>query len=156
MTIDYVRETPEIKSLNYLVPMMHWPEVMRGGFDDVLYVFNGLVSETSRANVFFVTRDDVLVTPVKDVLYGITRKYVIKVAKELGLKVEERAISFDEAMHCKEAFLSSSTKQVTPVSNINQQMISEGIPGKITKLLFDSFYDFEMKHIAAQKSGSVA
>lgn len=151
MTIDYVRETPEIKSLNYLVPMMHWPAVIQGGFDDVLYVSYNIVSETSRANIFFVTPENVLVTPVKNVLFGVTRKYVIEVARAKGITVEERAITLDEALQCKEAFLSSSTKQVMPVSHIDQHVMHGGTPGNTTKLLFDSFYDFEMKHIAIQK-----
>jgi branched-chain amino acid aminotransferase len=149
--IDYVRETPEIKSLNYLVPMMHWPEVTQGGYDDVLYVQHGWVSETSRANIFFITSDNVLITPDKNVLLGITRKYVIALASKF-LKVEERPVSLEEALNCKEAFLSSSTKQVMPVHFLDQHLIHQGQPGELTKKLFDAFYQFEMEFIAANKN----
>lgn len=149
--IDYVRETPEIKSLNYLVPMMHWPEVIQGGYDDVLYVQNGLVSETSRANIFFITSDDVLITPDKNVLKGITRKYVLQLASKF-LKVEERPISLEEALTCKEAFLSSSTKQVMPVHFLDQHKIHHEQSGELTKKLFELFYQFEMEFITANKN----
>ncbi|MEP7320258.1 MAG: aminotransferase class IV [Saprospiraceae bacterium] len=149
--IDYVRETPEIKSLNYLVPMMHWPEIVQGGYDDVLYVQNGLISETSRANIFFLTWDNVLITPDKNVLKGITRKYILQLAAGF-LNVEERPISLEEALTCKEAFLSSSTKQVMPVHFLDQHKINDGQPGELTKKLFELFYQFEMEFIATNKN----
>ncbi len=147
MPVEYVRETPEIKSLNYLIPMMQWPKVKAGGYQDVLYVHEGFVSESSRANIFFVTQDNVLVTPDKNVLFGITRKYILSLASQF-MKVEERPISMEEALKSKEAFISSTTKQVMPVVDLGGKLINDGQPGSITKKLFESFYDYELNHIA--------
>ncbi len=150
MTLNYIRETPEIKSLNYLIPMKHWPEVLAGGFQDVLYVQDGFISESSRANIFFITPDNVLVTPTKHVLFGITRKYVLSLAAQF-MKVEERPITLQEALECREAFLSSTTKQVMPVQALDGHLIHDGLPGPMTKKLFETFYAFELKHIAQYK-----
>ncbi|MBP7803316.1 MAG: aminotransferase class IV [Saprospiraceae bacterium] len=149
-TLDYVRETPTVKTLNYLMPMMHWNEVTAGQFDDVLYVKDGLISETSRANIFFITQDEKLVTPNKNILPGITRKYILELAKEMP--VEEREISLKEALTCKEIFLTSTTKQVMPVVGIDEYLIGEGKRGELSGKLFDDFYALENNFIQKHKT----
>ena len=125
-TLDYVRETPTVKTLNYLMPMMHWNEVTAGQFDDVLYVKDGLISETSRANIFFITQDEKLVTP-----------------NEISLK---------EALTCKEIFLTSTTKQVMPVVGVDEYLIGEGKRGELSGKLFDDFYALENNFIQKHKT----
>lgn len=122
-TIDYVRETPGVKSLNYLVPLIHWNESKAAGFHDLLYVHDGWISETSRANLFAVTYDNILVTPSEGILAGVTRAHIIHLAKPF-MKVEIRPLSLQEALHCKSVFLTSTTKKIRPVSQIDGQVFS--------------------------------
>lgn len=122
-TIDYVRETPSVKSLNYLVPLIHWNESKAAGFHDLLYVHDGWVSETSRANLFAVTHDNILVTPAEGILAGVTRAHIIHLAKPF-MPVEIRPLTLQEALHCKSVFLTSTTKKIRPVSQIDGHVFS--------------------------------
>lgn len=122
-TIDYVRETPGVKSLNYLVPLLHWKESKAAGFHDLLYVHDGWVSETSRANLFAVTYDNILITPSEKILGGVTRDHVIRLAKTY-MPVEIRPLSLQEVLHCKSVFLTSTTKKIRPVSQIDEHVFS--------------------------------
>lgn len=122
-TIDYVRETPGVKSLNYLVPLIHWNESKAAGFHDLLYVHDGWVSETSRANLFAVTHDNILVTPAEGILAGVTRAHIIHLAKPF-MPVEIRPLTLQEALHCKSVFLTSTTKKIRPVSQIDGHVFS--------------------------------
>ncbi len=150
-SIDYVRETPNAKTINYLVAMQSWPEVMKGGYDDVLYLKDRLVTESSRANIFFVTPDQKLVTPKNNILEGITRKHLLDIARDL-MPVEERNITWDEMLVCPEIFVSSTTKQAMPVVKIDDHLVGSGQGGEITKTLFEKFYQFEMDYIKANKA----
>lgn len=148
-TLDYIRETPGIKSINYLVAMMNWHLLQDGGFDDFLYVKNNLISETSRANIFMV-KDGALITPKENILEGITRKYIIEIGSSY-LKVEEKNISLDEIYVADEVFLTSTTKQAMPVIRIDNHIINAGTPGKYTKMIFEDFHSLEMNYIKDYK-----
>lgn len=148
-SLDYVRETPGIKSINYLVAMMNWHLLKEGGFDDFLYVKNNTISETSRANIFII-QGDKLITPKENILEGITRKYILECGSKY-LKVVERNISLQEVYLADEIFLTSTTKQAMPVIQIDHQLIHGGTPGKYTKKIFDDFHSLEMKYIMENK-----
>lgn len=148
-TLDYVRETPGIKSINYLVAMMNWHLLKDGGYDDFLYVKNNMVSETSRANIFII-KNDVLITPKENILEGITRKHILEIGSKY-LKVQERTISLQEVYEADEAFLTSTTKQAMPVIQIDEHLIKKGQPGEFTHLIFNDFHAVEMKYIRENK-----
>ena len=144
-TLDYVRETPGIKSINYLVAMMNWHLLKDGDFDDFLYTKNTVVSETSRAT-FFIIKNNLLITPKENILEGITRKYILEIGSKY-LKVQERAVSLQEAYEADEAFLTSTTKQAMPVVQIDNRILKDGQPGEYTRLIFNDFHALEMKYI---------
>lgn len=152
-TLDYVRETPGIKSINYLVAMMNWHLLSDGGFDDFLYVKSGWISETSRANIFLINDKDELITPKENILEGITRKYILQAGLKY-CKVIERNISLEELIQAKEVFLTSTTKQAMPVVQIDSASIGNGLPGEITGKIFNDFHQQEMKYIEEHKKTS--
>lgn len=94
------------------------------GADDILYHQNDFVSESPRSNFFLVTADDKIVTPAENVLTGITRKKVLQLARA-QFTVEERAISLDEMREAREVFLTSTTKQILPVAQIDDTVFTQ-------------------------------
>lgn len=89
--------------------------------------------EGSGSNVFIV-RDDVVLTPPLDsgCLPGVMREMVIECCRASGIKVDERRLSIDEFRHAPEAFLTSSTRDVHPVSHIDGRVLPQA-PGGLTR-----------------------
>jgi branched-chain amino acid aminotransferase len=137
MTVEHVRELSDIKTTNYIVPIKAIPQLKAGGFDDVLYHKDGLVSESSRSNVFIVKGEKVI-TPKSNILHGITRNNVIKVIKN-HFDFEEKDFSLSDLLQADEVFISSSTKRVSPVEYVdNQQFTQKKVCQKIVELLIQN------------------
>ena len=72
---------------------------------------------------------------------GITRKTIISLAKELGIKTVEKKISLEEVFDCDEAFFTGTAAEVTPIVEINDKKINNGAPGEITKKLQKDYFN---------------
>jgi D-alanine transaminase/branched-chain amino acid aminotransferase len=134
MSYPHQRQLPEVKTIDYLMAIWLQPLLREKGVDDVLYHRDGVVLECPRCNFFLVTDRDVLVTPGKDILRGITRMKVLEVAKG-ALTTEEREIRLEEIRTAKEAFITSTTKQVLPVTEIDGVRIGNGEVGPVATWL---------------------
>lgn len=145
MSLDYLRELPEIKSLNYIVPIVNRPKMLEIGADDYLYHKNGYISELSRSNIFLVVNQKII-TPATNILHGITRKHILKIAK-YNWTVEIRDVSMGETMAADELFTTGSTKKVTPITKLDNQPVGNGKIGKITTELVKLFADYENESI---------
>jgi D-alanine transaminase/branched-chain amino acid aminotransferase len=126
---------PQLKTIDYLTAIWLQPLRKEKGADDLLYHQNGFISESPRSNFFLVKADGTIVTPTEGVLPGITRKKVLQVAKK-HFNVEERAILLHELKEAKEAFLTSTTKQILPLSQVDDHIFSEP---EISHLLLEAF-----------------
>lgn len=142
ITHEYQRELPNVKSINYLMAVWLQPLMKEKQVDDILYFRNGIISEFPRSNVFIITKDNKLVTPAHNILAGITRKNVMALAAE-KMAVEEREITTEELMNAAEVFLTSTTKRILPIVKINNKIIGNGKPGKITTVLYEAFLELE-------------
>ncbi len=138
MAYQYTRETPYTKTTNYLVPITIRKEIEEAEAFDVLYHDGEFISESARSNFFIVNDEGTIITPDKDALEGITRKHVLEVAQK-HFNVEIRPLSIKETMAAKEAFMTSSTKGVMPVRQVDFWRINQGIIGETTKQLMDLF-----------------
>jgi branched-chain amino acid aminotransferase len=138
----YTRQMPLVKSINYMMGVWLQRSVKEQGAYDVLYYDDEGVSEFPRANVFIVSKNDVLVTPIKNVLSGVTRKQVIALAGKF-IKVEERAISLQELKSAKEVFMTSTTRRLLPVNKVDDVMIGNGKAGPICTQLYQAFVKLE-------------
>ena len=108
----------------------------KGYADALMFDWRGQVAEATGANVFFV-KDGRLHTPKPDCfLDGITRRTVIGLAKQRGLKVIERPILPEELSGFSECFITGTAAEVTPVSEIGQYKFAIG---DITRTLMDDF-----------------
>ena len=140
MTTRLQREAPEAKTTNYMAAVRALKEAAKQGAADALYLNkSGHLLEATRSN-FFIFRGDTLVTPHEGVLYGITRNVVLKLARG-RFTIEERPVLLDELPLIEEAFISSSSKEITPVVQIDDLVIGSGKPGPRTYELEQRFIE---------------
>lgn len=142
ITHHYQRELPAVKSINYLMGIWLQQKLIEQNAADVLYFHNGLVSEFPRANVFMVTRDQTIVTPDEHILHGVTRKKVLELAAT-KYGVEKREVSMREIKNAAEVFMTSTTKRLLPVCQIDETVIGNGTAGPVTTLLNEDFVNME-------------
>ncbi len=136
MLHEYHRSIPTAKTINYIVGINLLPEMRAAGAEDILFHSQGLVYETTRANFFIVKNDGAIVTAGEEVLGGITRKKTLETARKF-FKVEVRNLLLDELKTAREAFITSSTKQIMPVSQVDNLLIGDGMPGETTRQLME-------------------
>ncbi len=140
ITTRLQRTTPEAKTTNYTAAVRALKEAERQGATDALFVNEeGHVLEGTRSN-FFVFMGDTLVTPRQGVLIGVTRNVVLTLV-EGRFAIEERPIRFDELAHVDEAFITSSSKEIVPVVQIDTMVIGDGKPGPHTTELEQRFIE---------------
>jgi len=145
ITTRLQRTEPDAKTTNYLVAIRALKEAARRNASDALYVDEqGHVLEATRSN-FFIFRGDTLITPGAGVLKGITRNVVLDLAME-RFPIEERPILLDELALADEAFITSSSKEIMPVVQIDELKIGKGLPGRRT-------YELEQRFIEMIEQG---
>ncbi|MBH44602.1 MAG: branched chain amino acid aminotransferase [Gammaproteobacteria bacterium] len=126
---------------NYLNSMLALRDALNSGFDEALILdTDNSVNEGSGEN-FFIIKNNILSTPdLTTVLDGITRKTIISIAKDLGYSTVEKKISLDEVFEADEAFFTGTAAEVTPVIQVDNNNINNGLPGEITKKLQDTYF----------------
>ena len=150
ITHEYQRDLPEAKSINYLVGVWLQQKVKERNAADVLYHQQGFVSELPRSNIFIVTHDKKIITPSVNILHGITRLKVLELAAG-KYKVETRTLYIDEIKEAAEVFITSTTKRLLPVSQVDDTVIGNGKAGSITTLLNQDFVKMEDAFISSQQ-----
>lgn len=121
----------------YITSSLAKTEAVESGFDEaILLNSQGKVSEASGMNIFLV-RNGELITPGfdQDILEGITRDSVIQIARDLGIKVVERAVDKSELFIAEEVFLSGTAAKVTPVKRVETYELPKN--GQITQKIKD-------------------
>ena len=139
ITHEYLRDLPEVKSINYLVGIYKLPEIKEKGALDLLYHWQGKISEVTRSNFFIVDQQNRILTAKDGVLKGVNRKHVILTAKT-KFEVIEKDIYLDDLKNANEAFITGTTKKVMPVHQVDDLVIGTGKPGPVT-LELQAMYD---------------
>jgi len=136
----------DIKSVALLANTLSFQEAYQVGLKECIFVRNGLITEGSHSNIFFVI-DGMLYThpETNHVLSGVTRKNILRIAHEAGLKIREEAVQENRIRFIKEAFISNTSAEVTPVTVLGGNTIGNGVPGPVTKLIQEKF-DREVKN----------
>jgi branched-chain amino acid aminotransferase len=132
---------PIIKSNNLLNNALAMQEAHRRGADEGLMCnYRGELSECSQSN-FFMVRDGVALTPKSQagLLEGITRDFLFEVAEEIGVPMQRALLVPDDLASAQEAFITGSTRELSPVVRIDDRVIGSGKPGPITKRLLEAF-----------------
>lgn len=130
---------PSIKTGSHIDQVLAQIEAHeKGAFEAVQLSTDGFVAEGASSN-FFIVKDKTIVTPSLDtgILDGITRQIVIDIANDIPLTLEERKLSVKEMMDCDEAFITSSLKEIMPVSTIDDNKLHS--PGCITNMIMGRY-----------------
>jgi D-amino acid aminotransferase len=131
----------DIKTVQLLYPSMAKAKAAQMGADDAWLVEDGFVTEGSAATAHIITTQGTLVTRglSNAILHGITRASILDIASSLGIPVEERAFTPEEAVNAAEAFITSATNFVLPVTRIDGRTIGNGLPGPTSLRLRDTY-----------------
>jgi branched-chain amino acid aminotransferase len=132
---------PAIKSNNLLNNALAMQEALRHGAEEALMLNqSGHVVECSQSNFFIVKSGRIRTAPLEaGLLPGITRDFVIRLARDLGIGVDEVNYSGTDVTSADEAFITGTTREVTPVVAVDDQKIAAGTPGPITRRLLEEF-----------------
>lgn len=150
------------------VKNFHWGDLIRGLFEaydrgarlPILPGGDGLVTEGPGFNVFAYL-DGVLRTPGYGVLEGITRRTVIEIAREGGLRVQVGDIPVDDLYRATEMFLTSTAGGVMPVATLDGLPVGDGGPGSVTMKIRDRYWELHRdprytEEVAYPAAGSAA
>ena len=121
---------------HYVNTILALRDAEKSGFDDaILLDKKGFVAEASAANIFMF-KNGFFVTPARgNILNGITRNTVFRMAGNEGYMIIERQIGVEELKNAEEVFICGTALEITPVSSIDGAPIRGGAPGKITKMI---------------------
>ncbi|MDE0016585.1 branched-chain-amino-acid transaminase [Candidatus Poribacteria bacterium] len=135
---------PRIKSLNYLNNILAKIEGKQAGAEEVLMLnAEGYVVECSGDNIFWIKNGTLVTPPVHmGILEGVTRNSVIDIAREAGIRLEERVFTRHDLYIADECFLTGTAAEVIPVVKIDRRAIGDGQPGKMTQRLIAAFRQY--------------
>jgi D-alanine transaminase/branched-chain amino acid aminotransferase len=149
LLFDYQRELPEAKTIQYATGIRLWPRVLAAGANDLVYHHNGWIRESARSNFLLIDRKGTILSPGQDILHGVTRKHVVEAARACGIPVEIREVHVGEIADAAEAFFTSSTKGVMPVSHIDGKPVGSGdfpICHRLQTLFLERVHNYVSQH----------
>ena len=136
----------DIKTVQLLYPSMGKMMAKKVGCDDAWMVEEGFVTEGTSNNAYIVKGNKIITRGLSnDILHGITRAAVLRMAKEAQMEVEERSFTIEEAKKADEAFTTSASAFVMPVVEIDGATMGDGTPGPIAKRLREIYLDESLK-----------
>jgi len=141
-------ERVDIKTVGLLPNVLAKQKAREAGAAEAWFTdSDGMVKEGASTNAWIVTPEGKLVTRPADfgILRGVTRATVMDLAAKMGLEVEERAFSVQEARSAREAFITAASTVVMPVVEIDGQPVANGHPGSMTLSLRGAFFDIAEK-----------
>jgi len=134
----------DIKSLNLLANVLAKQDAEKKGCWEAVFVDDAsFITEGSSSAFFAVAGDKLQTAPLNaNILPSVTRKYIVKAAANIGLKIVEESLTPVAARIAGELFLGVTTRDIIPVVKFDGQVIGSGRPGKWTKLLIEEFKKF--------------
>lgn len=132
---------PLIKSNNLINNALAMQEAIRRNAEEALMLNQaGELAECAQSNVFLVRGGSVLTPPLTaGLLPGVTREFVLELARSLGIDAREARLMPDDLHAADEAFITGTTREVTPVVAVDEQRIGAGQPGPVTQRLLEEF-----------------
>jgi branched-chain amino acid aminotransferase len=135
--------SPQIKSNNLLNNALAMQQALRrGAFEGVMRNHRGELAELTQSNLFIVKNGAALTPPVDaGLLPGITREFLFELGAQHGIAVREAVLHDEELLAADEAFLTSTTRELVPIVQVDDRPIGSGAPGPITQTLLRHFRD---------------
>ncbi len=132
----------DIKTVQLLYPSMGKMMAKAAGADDAWMVEEGFVTEGTSNNAYIVKGGRIITRHLgNEILHGITRAAVLRLAREAQMDVEERPFTIEEAQGADEAFITSATTFVQPVVAIDDVEIGGGRPGPVARRLREIYVE---------------
>ena len=132
----------DIKTVQLLYPSMGKMEAKARGAADAWMVEDGHVTEGTSNNAYIVVGDTIVTRHLgEEILHGITRAAVLRMAREAQMKVEERPFTVAEAKAADEAFVTSASTFVMPVVSIDGAPVGDGAPGRVAARLREIYLE---------------
>ena len=130
----------DIKSVSLLPNTMSFQEACENGLKECIFVRNGLITEGSHSNIFLVSDKTLFTHPESNnILSGVTRKNILRIAQDCGIRIREEAIQENRIRFIEEAFITNTSAEVMPVIELGGNMLGDGVPGPITRIIRDKF-----------------
>jgi len=149
-TTSVQRNNPRAKSTAFIsVSEAERNHIAQAGIFEALLVKNGKILEGMTSNFFYVGRDGIppyIGTAQRDILLGVTRTMVIRAARSRGIEVRYRALEMSQLPAVKEAFITSSSRGIVPVIQIDEVKIGKGKVGPVTKKLMKAYAEDVLKN----------
>lgn len=157
ISADLARHDPRIKGTDFIFQSAAQRKMISGDVFEILLTHSGKIFEGMTSNFYAVkypamtgqqakrsqSRDIKLVTAQKGILLGVTRGIVLKLARGQGLSIDYRSPLLDEKFD--EAFLTSSSRGVVPIVQIDGRPVGQGKPGAWTKTLSSAYQAYVEK-----------
>ncbi|MBL7001029.1 MAG: D-amino acid aminotransferase [Gammaproteobacteria bacterium] len=133
-----------IKSINLLPNVLLKQYAVDQKAAESILIRNGFVTEGSVSNLFIVKNDTIRTPPKgRNMLGGITRDLIIKICAKNKIVAQEKVISEDDLHDADEVWLTSSTKEIVPVTTLNQHKVGGGVPGPKWHQLIDLYQAYK-------------
>jgi D-alanine transaminase len=130
----------DIKTLNLLANVLAKQKAVEAGAYEAIFHRGDVVTEASASNLCIVKGGLLLTHPATNlILHGITRQIVLQLAKEIGIPVLEQAFKVEDLFAADEVFLTGTTSEVLPVTQIGIKRIADGVPGPVTRKIQAAF-----------------
>ncbi|RKZ78758.1 MAG: D-amino-acid transaminase [Gammaproteobacteria bacterium] len=138
-----------IKAITLLPNSLLKQQAQDVGAQEALLIRDGYLTEGAASNAYAVI-DGTIYTAPKDekVLPGITREVVLELAEKNGIPVIEQAVSEDQLKQAQEVWVSSSTKEVLPVTMLDGEIVGEGVPGPVWKQIDTLYQQYKQQGVA--------
>jgi len=125
---------------SYINSIMALQDAIKKGADEALLMDeNGFISEGSGENIFIIKNDEIYTPKIEHCLNGITRQSVMTIAKDFGINVIEKDLTYEDLSFADEAFFTGTAVEITPVTKIDSKPIGTGARGPITKKLQETY-----------------
>ena len=148
-TTQIHRDSPRLKSTSFISASdSERKHIAQEGIFEALLVKNGKILEGMTSNFFYVLRTEsaAVYTARRGILLGVTRRTVIHLARGRGVEVKYQPLKLNHLSAVDEAFITSSSRGVVPVIQIDEGTIGQGRPGQITRKLMSAYDEYVLKH----------
>ncbi len=140
-----------IKAISLLPNVLLRQEALDAGAQEAILIRDGLVTEGAASNIFMV-KDGVIKTPPKGpfLLPGITRDLILELAAANGVPCQECDFSHAELRQADEAWLSSASRELLPITTLDNQPVGSGQPGPIWQAMNQRYQAYKLALIAGE------
>jgi branched-chain amino acid aminotransferase len=114
--------------------------IKNGGSEGIMRNYKGELAECTQSNVFIVKNGAALTPPVDaGLLPGITREFLFEIGAEIGVPVREQVLRDEDLFGADECFLTSTTRELVPIVQVDDRKLGSGAPGPVTKAMLAGF-----------------